>query len=142
MSNCSHDAQCSHTLYSERPSKSRQTYSQKEHHHSYTHLPCIHTCFQVHPQPRFLGSGVNNLPLLRCAADACVHGGHGQAPGLWAASSGPRAPTQSWTRGNIVSHFPATAASSAPERCLRPYLTSLQSTKRGEKRETVCEINM
>lgn len=101
---------------------------------SYTHFPCIHTCFQVHPQPRFLGSGVYNLPSLRCAADACVHAGHEQVPGLWAASSGPRAPTQSWTRGNTASHFPATAASSAPERYLLLYPTSLQSTKSGEKK--------
>lgn len=153
VSNCSYDAQCKGSQERQQPPATR--YTAKDHAKarkltskknvsilcSHTHLPHIHTCFQVHPQSRFLGSGVHNLPLLRCAADACVHAGHEQAPGLWAASSGPRAPTQSWTRGNTASHFPATAASSAPERYLLPYPTSLQSTKTGKKRETVCEIN-
>lgn len=72
-------------------------------------------------------------PLLRCAADACVHVGHEQAPGLWAVLSGLEAQTQSWTHGSTVSHFPATAVSSVPEKYLLLFPTSLQRTRK-EKR--------
>lgn len=78
---------------------------------------------------------IYNLPLLRCAGDACVHGGHEQARGLWVVLSGVEAQSQSWTHGSTASHFPTTAVSSVPEKYLLPYPTSLQRTKTEKRRK-------
>lgn len=65
-------------------------------------------------------------PSQKCGGYASVPRRSLRAPGVWELWPGPAAPNCSWRHGSIVCHSPATAASSAPEKCPLLCQTSLQ----------------
>lgn len=65
-------------------------------------------------------------PSQKCGGCASAPRRSPRAPGVWELWPGPAAPNCSWRHGSTVCHSPATAASSAPEKCPLLCLTSLQ----------------
>lgn len=65
-------------------------------------------------------------PSQKCGGCASVPRRSPRAPGVWELWPGPAAQNCSWRHGSTVCHSPATAASSAPEKCPLLCQTSLQ----------------